>query len=175
MNSKYFLGQIACVLIFAILPMSLLWWQYVASGDTIIQVPGSITDIDTTSLDDCNLFDKTKHQITVHYNYTFEHEPYSNHYDICETNDGAETYLKLHPIGSPIKLYLQPDDPNGPSVTFRGLMNQYLLAFAITFSLISCLLLSFLTCCFETITTEMKNFLSDQAKDAAGNAIKSIV
>lgn len=47
-NWKYGLGLFGCVLVLGILPMSILWWQYAASGYDIIQLSGTITKIDTT-------------------------------------------------------------------------------------------------------------------------------
>ena len=44
-----------------ILPTAILWWQYDASGDNIIELYGQIDEIKTTSLDDCNIYSKEKY------------------------------------------------------------------------------------------------------------------
>lgn len=158
-----------------ILPTTILWWQYDASTDNIIELYAQINEIKTTSLDDCNIYSKEKYTIIFEYSYLYLNKSYNGEYEICETNDGSKTQLKIHPIGSNITIFIKEDTPEDSSVSSTDLMNQYILAFAIIFTIITIFTLAFLSCCFETIVKESKNFFIDKTNDIVDNTLSSVI
>jgi len=166
--------QFGALFLCCIFPMSILWWQYSLSGEDIITLNGTITNIETTLLDDCDVFSKSDYLLNFYYEYEFKNKTYTSKYEVCETNDGTKTQLKLHPINSTVIVYINPDNPNTSQIKFSDLMNNIILGFAITFTIMSIFALSFLTCCFETLTQETKKFLIGKISKSVDTALGSI-
>jgi energy-coupling factor transporter transmembrane protein EcfT len=172
---KIHIIQFIAISLYLILPTVILWYQYAISGNNIIKLNGIITSIDTTSLEDCDIVEKSRYKIVFHYSYSYNNVSYSNNYETCETNDGLKTVLQIYPINSTIALYLKKDDATISDVNYTALMNQYFLGFAIAFTFIAVIAILSFTCCFETVTKKMEKLLIDKAINAADNALGSVM
>lgn len=172
------LVNLLCIFI-CLIPTIVLWVEYAKSGDdnNIDEIKATITDIDTSTLYDCNEFSKEKIGITFHYSYFYSNNNYTGKYETCETNDGIKTQLKIHEIGSNITIFILKENPSESSVIRKDLMNQIMLIFGIICTISTCILLWFISCCFDTSTigstvkSEIESYFIEKTKEVINNKI----
>lgn len=174
MISKLVLSCLSIFVISCILS-GIFWWQYDVSGDTIIRLDGYITEIDTTSVDDCDPFTDDKHKLIFHYNYTYHNETYEGEYETCETNKGTEAQLELHPVGSKIIIYAHSNDISNSAPGKFELMNKVFLAFGIIFSILIFVSCMYVICNVDTAHETFVTILNTHGKDITKKVGSSIV
>lgn len=169
------LTKISC-LVTIIIATVLLWIFYGLSWQGIDRIVGTITDIDTSSIEDCDDFDQKKDNHAIfHYNYTYKNNTYTGEYEICETNGGYKLHLKKHDIGSDVGIYLKPENPSESNIDKEYFTNKYCLGFGIVFSLGLLLLLLYFTCAFKEVTTELKEMFAEEVSNSVGTGMDKII
>lgn len=141
----------------------LLWVLYSESWKGMVPIQAIITEIDISSVGDCDLWDGKKDNDAVfHYNYTFNNEVYTGFYEICETNDGLELHLDHHPVGSEVKIFIRPNRPTISEISKGGFSNKVALGFGVVFSLVLLLWILYFTCAFDEVTKELKEMFAEE-------------